>query len=339
MGERGRAAPFFPSLRRGKGGAHRARDGRVRGPVTDASMRILVIKLGALGDFVQAMGPAAAIRAHHADAHIVLLTTAPYAALARAAPYFDEVWIDERPGFLDPIGLWRLRRRLRRGGFDRVYDLQTSDRSSFYHRLMGRPAWSGIARGASLPHGNPARDSMHTLDRQAEQLRFAGIAAVPPPDLVWAARDVAHFALPERLLLLAPGGSAHRPEKRWPVGNFATLAVEVARHRITPVVIGGAAERSLGAVIAERCASARDLTGRTSFGEIVSLGRQALYAVGNDTGPMHLIVAAGCAASVLYSAASDPDLTAPRGARVAILRRPVLADLAVDEVAATLPFG
>lgn len=302
-------------------------------------MRILVIKLGALGDFVQAMGPAAAIRAHHFDAHIVLLTTTPFAELARAAPYFDEVWIDERPGFVDPVGLWRLRRRLREARFDRVYDLQTSDRSSFYHRLMGRPPWSGIARGASLPHANPARDTMHTIDRQAEQLRVAGIAQVPAPDLAWAARDIARFALPERLLLLAPGGSAHRLEKRWPIANFAALAVLAARHRLTPVVIGGTAEQSLGAVIGERCASARDLTGRTSFGEIVSLAREAVYAVGNDTGPMHLLVAAGCAATVLYSAASDPDLTAPRGARVAILRRPVLAGLAVDEVAATLPFG
>jgi ADP-heptose:LPS heptosyltransferase len=302
-------------------------------------MRILVIKLGALGDFVQAMGPAAAIRAHHADARITLLTTAPYAELARAAPYFDEVWVDERPGFFDPVGLWRLRRRLRQARFARVYDLQTSDRSSFYHRLMGRPPWSGIARGASLPHANPARDSMHTLDRQAEQLRIAGIAQVPVPDLAWAARDVAHFALPERLLLVAPGGSSHRPEKRWPIANFAALAVLAARHRITPVVIGGAGEQSLGALIAERCATARDLTGRTSFGEVVSLGQQALYAVGNDTGPMHLVVAAGCPATVLYSAASDPGLTAPRGTRVTALRRPVLAELAVDEVAATVPFG
>jgi len=302
-------------------------------------MRILVIKLGALGDFVQAMGPAAAIRAHHAGAHVTLLTTAPYAELARAAPYFDEVWIDERPGFFDPVGLWRLRRRLRQGRFDRVYDLQTSDRSSFYHRLMGRPAWSGIARGASLPHANPGRDDMHTLDRQAEQLRIAGIAQVPAPDLAWAARDVAHFALPERLLLLAPGGSAHRPEKRWPIARFAALAVLAAQHRTTPVIIGGAAEQGLGAAVVERCPTARDLTGRTSFGEIVSLAGRALYAVGNDTGPMHLIVAAGCPATVLYSAASDPGLTAPRGARVTILRRPVLAELAVDDVAATVPFG
>jgi ADP-heptose:LPS heptosyltransferase len=302
-------------------------------------MRILVIKLGALGDFVQAMGPAAAIRAHHQGAAITLLTTAPYAELARAAPYFDEVWIDDRPGFFDPVGLWRLRQRLRGGRFDFVYDLQTSDRSSFYHRLMGRPPWSGIARGASHLHANPERDRMHTLDRQAEQLRLAGIAAVPAPDLSWAARDIRHFALPERLLLLVPGGSAHRPLKRWPVENFAAIADLALRHGLTPVVLGGAQEQPLGAAITARCAEARDLTGRTGFGEIVALAQRARHALGNDTGPMHLIAAAGCPATVLYSRDSDPALTAPRGSRVAILRRPDLADLAVAEVAAALAFG
>jgi ADP-heptose:LPS heptosyltransferase len=180
---------------------------------------------------------------------------------------------------------------------------------------------------------------MHTIDRQAEQLGLAGIAEVPPPDLAWAARDVAAPGLPDRLLLLVPGGSAHRPRKRWPIENFAALAVLAARHKVTPVVLGGAQERELGAVIAERCAAARDLTGQTSFGEIVGLGRRALHAVGNDTGPMHLIVAAGCPATVLYSAESDPALTAPRGARVVVLRRDDLAELGVEEVAATLAFG
>ncbi len=54
--------------------------------MSEAAPRILVIKLGALGDFVQALGPAAAIRRHHRDAEITLLTTAPYAELGRAAP-------------------------------------------------------------------------------------------------------------------------------------------------------------------------------------------------------------------------------------------------------------
>src|ERR1700684_4554818 len=77
-----------------------------------ATEKILVIKLGALGDIVQAMGAAKAIRDFHRGAAIVLLTTRPYADFLRRAPYFDEVWIDERPGWGDPPGLWRLARRL-----------------------------------------------------------------------------------------------------------------------------------------------------------------------------------------------------------------------------------
>ena len=108
--------------------------------------RILVIKLAALGDFVQAFGPFAAIRAHHPDAAITLLTTPPYADLARRSPWFDAVWSDGRPSWRDAAGWWRLARRLRGAGFARVYDLQTSRRSSRYRALVGpRAEWSGVA--------------------------------------------------------------------------------------------------------------------------------------------------------------------------------------------------
>ena len=138
--------------------------------------RILVIKLSALGDFVQAMGPFAAIRAHHPDARITLLTTKPYVPLAKASPYFDEVWTDYRPKPWDVPGMLRLRKMLRSSKFQMVYDLQTSERSSRYFHLVhaGTP-WSGIAPGGSHPHANPDRNVMHTLDRQADQLRMAGI--------------------------------------------------------------------------------------------------------------------------------------------------------------------
>jgi ADP-heptose:LPS heptosyltransferase len=304
--------------------------------------RILVIKLGALGDFVQAMGPAAAIRAHHAAARITLLTTAPFAELARHCPYFDEVWVDERPGAFALRGLFALRRRLRRGGFARVYDLQTSDRTSNYFRLMlpgRRPEWSGIAAGASHPHDNPARNRMHTIDRQADQLRRAGIAEIPAPDLRWAATDIARFALPPDIVVLVPGGAAHRLEKRWPIGHYGALANRIAAAGATPVAIGGTGEAPLGAALGAYCPKVRDLTGQTRFGDIVALGQVARRAIGNDTGPMHLLAAAGCAATVLYSIASDPALTAPRGSDVRILRRPALAELPVEEVAATLGIG
>jgi ADP-heptose:LPS heptosyltransferase len=300
--------------------------------------RILVIKLGALGDFIQALGPAAAIRRHHIGADISLLTTKIYAEFAASCPYFDWIHIDRRPSLADVPALISLRRWLRAGRFDRVYDLQTSDRSSWYHALMGpgrRPEWSGIARGSSHPHANPARDRMHTIDRQRDQLAMAGIGDVPLPDLGWARADIGRFALPERYAILVAGASAHRPAKRWPVEHYAALADRLSGNGIKPLLVGGKDEQ----VLAPMIPAALDLTAQTSLLELAEIGRGAAVAVGNDTGPMHLLAAVGTPSTVLFSADSDPALTAPRGAAVTILRRDSLADLSVGEVAATLPLG
>jgi ADP-heptose:LPS heptosyltransferase len=305
---------------------------------------ILVIKLGALGDFVQALGPMAAIRAHHKGERIVLLTTRPYLELAEASDYVDEVWLDPRPRLFE-IGKWRaLRRSLKRGHFKRVYDLQTSDRSSFYFRLFmpeKPPEWSGIARGCVLPHANPDRDRMHTVERQQDQLRMAGVSTLgfegpAELDLGWATADVAGLRPAGRYWLLAPGGAAHRPEKRWPAEHYAALARHLIETGATPVVIGGADETAVAAAIAAKAPGALDLAGRTELLQLAELARGAIGAVGNDTGPMHLIAAVGCPAWVLYSLASEPALCGQRGTQVTILRRDNLADLAPTELIAAV---
>ena len=284
---------------------------------------------------VLSLGPFAAIRRHHPDAEITLLTTKPYAAFLAGSPYFDRIWSDGRPRWWDLPALARLGRRLRGAGFARVYDLQTSGRSSRYFRLFPRahrPEWSGIAPGCSHPDRSPDRGRLHDFDRQVAQLRQAGIPAVPPAALDWSRADLSAFALPAAFALLVPGSSAHRPDKRWPAASYGRLAAALAARGIVPVVIGTGAERTLGAEIRRAAPVAIDLTGRTTIGELASLARAARLAVGNDTGPMHLLAAAGCPSLVLFSAASDPALAAPRGPRVAVLRRDVLADLPPDAV-------
>ena len=301
--------------------------------------RVLVIKLGAMGDIVQATGPFDAIRRHHGDAHITLLTTPPYRDFAAAGGWFDEVWIDERPSWRDRRGWLESRRRLRRAKFGRVYDLQTSDRSAVLFHLFGfgrKPEWSGIVRGCSHRHTNPRRDSIHTVERQAEQLAIAGIADVPPPNLVRITADIGRFELSSPYVLLVPGGSPDRPYKRWPAANYADLARRLIARSVTPVVIGGAAETQVASAIATFCTGSRDLTNETSMADIAELARGAAGAVGNDTGPMHLIATAGAPSVVLYSDASDPELCAQRGPDVTILRRPRLEELSVDEVEAAL---
>jgi len=300
--------------------------------------RILVIKLGALGDFVLATGPFAAIRAAHSEENIVLLTTAPYEEFAIASGYFDEVWVDERPSRINLVAIQRLRRRLRRGKFYRVYDLQTSNRSSWYFRLMRgflRPQWSGIAFGCSHPHTNRARNRMHTIERQADQLAVTGITRTPFPDLSWAIADLTRFDLPDRFALLIPGGAAHRPGKRWPADRYRELAANLVKIGVLPVIVGGPDEIALAAEIADG-SGAKSLAGETSFVEIAALARAAAGAIGNDTGPMHIAAISGCPSVVLFSGESDPAITAPRGDDVQILRREKLADLPVSEVAEAL---
>jgi ADP-heptose:LPS heptosyltransferase len=144
--------------------------------------------------------------------------------------------------------------------------------------------------------------------------------------------------LPEDFALLVPGSAAHRPAKRWPAARFAALAQTLARRGITPLLIGTAVERDALAAIAAACPEARDLCGQDDGPEdIAALARRARVAVGNDTGPMHLIAAAGCPVVSLFSGESDPAKVAPRGPRVAVLRRAKLADLPLEEVLAALP--
>jgi ADP-heptose:LPS heptosyltransferase len=302
--------------------------------------RILVLKLGALGNVILSLGPFAAIRQHHAADHITLLTTQPWALFLSSSPYFDAVLIDERPAWWNLPGWLRLRRQLIAGRFDRVYDLQTSARSSRYFHLFpqhARPEWSGIAHGCSHPDRNPNRNHLHDIDRQFDQLRAAGVTEAPPADLTWTRGDLTPFALPDRFALLVPGSSAHRLLKRWPAAHYASLASALLTRGLTPVILGTGEERSLAREICAAMPHAVDLTGRTSLPDLASLARAASLAIGNDTGPMHLIAAAGCSSVVLFSRDSDPALTAPRGRSVTVLRRPDLATLDVATVLAALP--
>ncbi len=297
--------------------------------------RILVIKLGALGNIVLSLGPFAAIRRHHPRAEITLLTTEPYAAWLSGAPYFDRVWIDKRAAWWDVPRLRALRRQLVAAGFMRVYDLQTSARSSWYYRLFPRPrpSWSGIAPGCSHPDRAPDRNRLHDFERQAGQLRQAGIPDVLPADLSWTAGDLSRFALPASFALLVPGSSAHRPGKRWPTRCYAALATELVSRGMVPVVLGSEVEGPLARGII-RMSGGIDLTGRTDLGDLASLARSARLAIGNDTGPMHLIASAGCPSVVLFSGELDPALCAPCGPAVRVLRRPNLTELPVNEVVA-----
>jgi ADP-heptose:LPS heptosyltransferase len=297
---------------------------------------ILVIRLSAFGDFVQSLGPVEAIRRHHRGDRVTLLTTSPFADFARELGWFDDVLIDRRPRSFDPGGWLALRRTLRGGGFDRVYDLQTSQRSSAYRWLLSPlnpPEWSGIAARSSHPHANLDRDRQHTIDKQAEQLLMAGIYPTPLPRLPAFRRGPSGLPAGRDLVLIAPGSSSHRPAKRWPAARFGAVAQALDAEGYVPVVVGAGEEERLAAEIRSFCPAAFDLVGRTSISALAALAQRAVLSIGNDNGVSHLAAAADCPVVVLFSeAGSDPALCAPRGRLVRVVVVSDLDDLAAETV-------
>jgi ADP-heptose:LPS heptosyltransferase len=303
------------------------------------TQNILVIKLGALGDFIQAMGPMAAIRRQHPDAQITLLTTAPFASFGRDCGYFNDIWIDEKPSWFNFAGWRKLAQKLNQANFSRVYDLQNNDRTALYFKLFPaatRPEWVGAAKGASHRNNSPERTAGHAFDGHAQTLALVGIQDVAIDALAWMQGDIASFALRKPYIILVPGSAPDRPEKRWPAGHYGQLCNLLNNWGYQPVLIGTQHEQSVISKILEICPEALDLSRQTSLAQLVSLARSAAAAIGNDTGPMHLIAATGCPCIAIFSAHSDPVRHQPKGPSVQILQAENLAELQPQQIIETL---
>lgn len=311
--------------------------------MSNGGRRILIIKLGALGDFFLAQPALQAICAHHQADHRTLLTIPALSRLARLSGFYDAVLEDPRGRSL--ASYWAIRRLLRQGRFDRVYDLQAQARTERYYWSLFPgpwPEWSGAARGASHPDRYPGRRRVAAAERYRRQLAPFGIAVPDSADLSWLDADVGRLLPPGPFVLLIPGSSPERPEKRWPLAAFVGLARLLAGRGLTALVIGGPAEAPLGAALAAEVPGTIDLTGRTGLAEIAGLARHARLVIGNDTGPTHIASATGAPSVALYSAASG--LVQTIGPRVTVRFAERLDTLSVasvlaaaDEALATAP--
>ncbi len=282
--------------------------------------RILVIKLGALGDFVQATAALQSIRATHPDAHITLLTSQAMKPFTKNLPWVDAIEFDGRKSVWNPFYLKKLASQLR--GYERVYDLQTNDRTTLvYSKLAGQAEWNGIVNRDALCHKNPLSNQMHSLDRLKDQLSVAGVNMTHEPDLSYMQEDVEglmeeHGLTSGQFVCVVAGGSPHRPDKRWP--HYVELIQKIEdKHQV--VLVGAKAEQDDLDKIANET-KVVNLCGKTSLGQLVGLFQKAAVFVGNDTGPSHIAAASGLKGLVLFGNDSNPNLCAPRAEGVSFLR-------------------
>jgi len=123
-------------------------------------------------------------------------------------------------------------------------------------------------------------------------------------------RNVTNFAL------LSPGGGWGA--KLWPAAGFAEVARSLAREGLSSIINYGPGEDSLAASIeqeSEHTATAM----RCSLSELIALTRRATVFIGGDTGPMHLASAVGTPVVALFGP-TDPARNGPYGGRSIVLR-------------------
>jgi heptosyltransferase-2 len=286
--------------------------------------RLLVLRGGAIGDFILTLPALNALRERWPDAHIELAGYPHIAALARLGGLADGV------SSLDEAGIARLfvpgaaldepfRDRLR--SFDIVL--------TYLHDPDGVVRENLRAAGVlQVLYGSPVRPAGHAADhlvRPLEDLALyaAGRAPVLPiaADARRAGRErLAALAPPDRAVVLHAGsGSA---SKNWPVAGFAAVARALRDAGRVAVFTRGEADAALaGALDGAAAAAGARVAGEMELIDLAPLLASAAGYVGNDSGITHLAAAVGLPVVALFGP-TDPDVWGPRGPRVRILRAP-----------------
>ena len=268
------------------------------------SLKVLIIKLGALGDVIIATPHIEQILRHHEDAAVWLLTAPDYAALFSAHPLL-RVAAFPRKGLRPTAAALHW---VRRQQFDVIYDLQGSRRSALFAALSGAPQRVGL--GSPRIYTRTVRDddrSRHIFARLARLLESAGLEpAAPRPQLNVSATDQArvqkwlrkHRLIERAFVLLHAGSSPGWPSKRWEESHMRALAAALGARGLESLWIGAEQDAALNARLA--AAGGIDASGSFSLPQLSVLARKARFAVTTDSGPMHLFATAGIPVYALF---------------------------------------
>jgi lipopolysaccharide heptosyltransferase I len=257
--------------------------------------RLLVVRLGALGDIVHALPAFAACRRTWPEARIDWLVEARHRAvldLVRGVSHIVEI---DTTGALSAVP-GRMR-EVRAARYDVALDLQGLIKSAVLARWSGAARVVGFDRAALRePLAALAYSETHAVGDAGHVIRKnLALAAAMGAD---TSRIEFPLAVPDTTVpgppyaVLNAGGGW--PNKRWPVDRFGALAAWLReRHGLRSLVLWGPAERELADSIASASDGAATPAPPTTIGDVLALSRGARVFVSGDTGPLHLAAAVG----------------------------------------------
>lgn len=276
--------------------------------ITNSSPNILITRLSAIGDCMETLPLAMAIKERWSDSKLTWIVDCGVDSLLKHHPAIDQV-IRLRKGFLSrPRELWQLRKQLRSLLIDISIDPQGLIKSGILGWLAGAKRRIGFASGQAREHAwrfyheaiSPR--STHLVDRQLELLEPLGIHSnrvefgwsEPESIRVEVEQVLGHLMLHgEEFAVINPGASW--ASKRWPTDRYSEVAKRL--YELTGlrslVVWGSPDERLLATTIVESTPMATCLAPNTTLMLLSGLLKRSRMYIGSDTGPMHMAVAVG----------------------------------------------
>ena len=294
---------------------------------------ILIIKLGSLGDVVQISGALRDIREHHKNEKITILTTSKYINLFKNCPYVDNCLEDERLPRYNIFYLLRLRKIINSLNFNKVYDLQNSNRTNFYRKfLFNVKNWSSSRDVPENKYNNSV------LQRFDEQLRKSNIQTLYTlkPDFSWAAEKANNYNLDtdKKYILFFPFCSRDLIHKRWPYFSELINLIKQNHPEYSLVVAPGPGEIEEAKSLDIKIALNNNLP--LNFFELASLIKKSHLVIANDTGPAHMAAHLGARGFTLFGPHTTPEKVSIEREKFIALQTMDLKSLFADRVYALI---
>jgi lipopolysaccharide heptosyltransferase I len=318
------------------------------GKAPSAVQKILIVRLGSMGDVIHALPAVAALRQAFPKATLGWVIEERWAellcavsasrsgAISAQRPLVDRVHAVDtfrwRRSLFSPKS-WREARaairELRDCAYDVAVDFQGAIRSAFIARLSRARFVYGMAQPREKPAAmfytnkiavcgeHVVEQGLSLAEVVSQKPLQSGCTALPHDSATkekiesWLrSQGIARFAI------LNPG--AGWGAKQWPPERYAEVARELAKDGMSSVVNFGPGEEALAREVETTSAGAAKALS-CSVGELIALTRRASLFVSGDTGPMHLASALQIAVVALFGP-TNPARNGPYGGRSVVLR-------------------
>jgi heptosyltransferase-2 len=282
--------------------------------------RILVIRGGAIGDFILTLPALKALRDAYPSARVEILGYKHIAAIAENRFYANAVQSIEygslsaffaKGADLDP----QLRQYL--GSFDLVISYLFDPDGVFVENLRRAGARKIVYGPARVHAGSHAAQQLAAaVERVGVKVEDHIARVFPSVEDISFSHDFLHDLAPPIFALHIGSGSG---QKNWPIASWLELGDSLLQGGGSLVVVSGEADESQLAA-ARKQWSQENVRFATNvpLPKLAAILAQCAF-IGHDSGISHLAAAAGATCVVLFGP-TDPGVWAPQGAKVRILR-------------------